>query len=49
MKKKSDKNQKQSVRVGIQPIVGATRYTIKEGNKSKILDVFKKKTATNRN
>lgn len=43
MKKKSKKG---NVKIGFRPIVGATRYTIKDGKKIKILDVIKhKKTA----
>ena len=32
---------KKNVKVGFRPIVGATRYTIKNGKKTKTLDVIK--------
>ena len=32
---------KKNVKVGFRPIVGATRYTIKVGKKTKTLDVIK--------
>jgi ribosomal protein L28 len=38
MKKSKSKNK---TKVGFRPIVGATRYTIKNGNKTKTLDVIK--------
>ncbi len=39
MKKQSSK--KKNVKFGFRPIIGATRYTIKDGNKTKHLDVIK--------
>ena len=38
-----NKNQK----VGFYPIVGAMRFTVKEGKKTKVFDVFKKKGGNN--
>ena len=32
-----------NVRIGFQPIVGATRYTIKSGGKTQVFDVIKHK------
>lgn len=47
MKKKSTKKPCPAPRIGFQPIVGATRYTVKEGKKTKVFDVFKKKGENN--
>lgn len=41
------RNNKTVPKVGFKPIVGATRYTIKSGKKTKILDVFKPKNRGN--
>ena len=43
MNKKNPKKQK----VGFRPIVGAIRYTIKDGKKIKRLDVIKARVPTN--
>lgn len=44
MKKKT--NNKKDVKVGFRPIAGATRYTIKNGKKTKVLDVIKARIPT---
>lgn len=37
------KPKKKDVKFGFRPIIGATRYTIKDGKKTKTLDLIKTK------